>query len=93
MWETRRQIRSNEETANSLEEGDEKRGHRELVKRKIRGWRKWVDDERRKCDLYEMKTSSFSIDQGSMEFYMIQPPGLALLKIPSFTRGDGGGKG
>ena len=47
MWETRRQIRSNEETANSLEEGDEKRGHRELVRRKIRGWRKWVDDERR----------------------------------------------
>lgn len=47
MWETRRQIRSNEEMANSLEEGDEKRGRRELVRRKIRGWRKWVDDERR----------------------------------------------
>ena len=47
MWETRRQIRSNEEMANSLEEGDEKRGHRELVRRKIRVWRTWVDDERR----------------------------------------------
>lgn len=30
-----------------LEEGDEKRVHRELVRRKIRGWRKWIDDERR----------------------------------------------
>lgn len=46
-----------------------------------------------KYDLYEMKTSSFSIDQGSMEFYLMQPLDLALLKIPSFTRGDGGGKG
>ena len=45
MWETQRQIRSNEETANSLEEGDEKRVHRELVRRNIRVWRKWIDDE------------------------------------------------
>ena len=27
-----------------------------------------------KYDLCEMKTGSFSVDQGSMEFYLIQSP-------------------
>lgn len=47
MWETLRQIRSNEETVKSLEGKDEKRGHRELVRRKLSGRTKWVDDEGR----------------------------------------------
>lgn len=45
-----------------------------------------------KYDLYEMKTSSFSIDQGSMEFYLMQPLDLALLKYPLLPGGMVGGR-
>lgn len=45
MWEALGQIRNNEELANSLDEGNEKGRIRELVKKKKRGRRKWVDDD------------------------------------------------
>lgn len=45
MWEALRQIRNNEELVNSLDEGNEKGRFGELIRKKKRGKRKWVDDE------------------------------------------------
>lgn len=47
MWEALRPITSHEETVNSLEEGNERARFSELTRRKKRGKRKWVDDDRK----------------------------------------------